>query len=87
MVYDAPNDVLLLLRHSNHYDKEDLTGVYAYDAEKNAWAEGTPLPEKLSKKSMKNGYFDPRLNAVFLHSAGDSVDNGTIWAYRFRKRG
>ena len=86
MVYDARRDVVLLLRHSSHYDKEDVTGVYVYDPEANAWAaEGAPLPEKLSRRTAKNGYHDPERNAVFLHSAGDSADDGTIWVYRYRR--
>lgn len=88
MVFDAAADRVLLLRHSSHYDKEDVTGVYVYDPTANAWAEEVgPLPEKLSKRSMKNGFYDPALRAVFLHSAGDSADNGTIWAYRYRRGG
>lgn len=35
----------------------------------------------------KNGFYDPELNAVFLHSAGDSRDDGTIWVYRHRRAG
>jgi hypothetical protein len=35
---------------------------------------------------VKNGFHDPELNAVFLHSAGDSEDNGVFWAYRHRNR-
>ena len=86
MIYDLRNDAVFLLRHSNHYDKENVAGVYAYDPEANAWAaEGFVLPEKLSKSTMKNGFYDPAQNAVFLHSAGDSADNGTIWAWRPRR--
>jgi hypothetical protein len=28
-----------------------------------------------------------RLNVVFIHSAGDSQDDGTIWVYRYRRIG
>ena len=33
------------------------------------------------------GYiYDPELGVVFLHSAGDSHDDGTIWVYRHRRK-
>ena len=46
--------------------------------------EPLPLPEKLRNTQVKNGFYDPELNAVFLHSAGDSQDDGVIWVYRYR---
>jgi hypothetical protein len=85
MVYDTANDKVLLLLHSQHYDKEDRRGVYVYDPETNAWAEQpVPLPAELPPRQVKNGFYDPELNAVFLHSAGDSADDGTLWVYRYK---
>jgi hypothetical protein len=85
MVYDSANDKVLLLLHSYHYGKKERVGVYVYDPATNAWAEEPlPLPAKLVNTKVKNGFYDPELNAVFLHSAGDSVDDGVIWAYRFK---
>jgi hypothetical protein len=86
MVHDSANDKVLLLRHSFHYDKEEHMGVYVYDPEANAWdAEPLALPEKLRNKRIKNGFYDPTLNAVFLHSSGDSEDEGVIWVYRYKR--
>ncbi len=86
MVYDPVNDKVLLVNHSYHYSKEERVGVYVYDPETNAWdAEPLPLPDKLRNNKVKNGFYDPALNVVFLHSAGDSEDDGVIWVYRYKK--
>ena len=46
------------------------------------------MPEKLGhNRQAKNGFYDPELGVVFLHSAGDSLDDGTIWVYRYRRAG
>ena len=89
MAYDAAHDTVLLLRHSSHYEEDDRhTGVFVYDPEANTWqTEPGGLPEGLRNHQVKNGFFDPELNAVFLHSAGDSRDDGTIWVYRYRGAG
>jgi hypothetical protein len=88
MAYDSANDKVLLVFHSYHYDRPERLGVYIYDPGANAWTEEPlALPERLRNRQVKNGFYDPELNAVFLHSAGDSQDNGTIWVYRYRKPG
>jgi hypothetical protein len=85
MVYDPVSDRVLLLQHSYHYGKPDRLGVYVYDPQANAWAEvPLPLPAKLRNTQVKNGFYDAELNAIFLHSAGDSQDDGVIWAYRYK---
>jgi hypothetical protein len=87
MAYDPVNDKVLLVLHSYHYDKPDKVGVYVYDPEANAWDETPrPLPEKLRTEQVKNGFYHPGLNAVFIHAAGDSRDDGVIWAYRYKAR-
>ncbi len=87
MTYDPVSDRVLLVYHSYHYSTEDRLGVYVYDPEANAWDEKPlELPKKLRSRQVKNGFHDPELNAVFLHSAGDSQDDGVVWAYRFRNR-
>jgi hypothetical protein len=86
MAYDSVNDKVLLLLHSSHYDREERRGVYVYDPEANAWAdEPLALPRGLPGRQVKNGFYDPQLNAIFLHSAGDSQDDGIVWAYRYKK--
>jgi hypothetical protein len=86
-VYDPWNDKVLLVFHSFHDDAPERLGVYAYDPNTNAWAdEALPVPDKLGRnRQAKNGFYDPELNAVFIHSAGDSEDDGTIWVYRYRR--
>ena len=38
------------------------------------------VPERLGHDRQANsGFYDPEINVVFLHSAGDSRDDGTIW--------
>jgi len=87
MAYDSVNDRVLLLMHSYHYGKPDRLGVYVYNPETNAWVdEPLALPEKLRNTQVKNGFYDAALNAVFLHSAADSQDDGVIWAYRYKSK-
>lgn len=88
LVYDSANDKVLLIVHSFHDDTPERLGVYVYDPKSNAWAdEPLSVPEKLGRnRQAKNGFYDPMLNAVFVHSAGDSRDDGTIWAYRYQGR-
>ena len=87
MAYDPGNDKVLLVFHSFHDDTPERLGVYAYDPNANAWAdEALPVPDKLGRnRQAKNGFYDPELSVVFIHSAGDSEDDGTIWAYRYRR--
>jgi hypothetical protein len=74
-------------RPGPHVDKPERLGVYVYDPNTNAWAdEVLAVPEKLGhNRQAKNGFYDPELNVVFLHSAGDSRDDGTIWVFRYRQ--
>jgi len=86
MVYDAAHDAVLLLFHSHHDDKPEKLGIYVYDPEANAWSdEPLAIPEKLGRdRNPKNGFLDPALNAIFIHSGGDSRDDGVIWVYRYK---
>jgi hypothetical protein len=34
---------------------------------------------------MHTGFYDPELNVHLWHAAGDGRDNGTMWAYRYRR--
>jgi hypothetical protein len=88
LVYEPHRDRVLLVMHSHADDKAERLGVWTYDPEANAWAEEPiPLPEKLARdRRPKNGFYDPELGAVFLHSAGDSQDDGTIWVFRARAK-
>ena len=87
LVYDSRADRVLLVFHSHFDDQPDRLGVYVYDPETNAWGdEPLSLPEKLGRNGQpKNGFYDAELGVVFLHTAGDSRDDGTIWVYRYRR--
>lgn len=88
MIYEPVADKVLLFRHSHHYeDTAQRVGIYVYDPTTNRWTEEPlPLPDGLRNRKVKNGFFDPELNMVFIHSSGDSQDEGVIWVYRFKKR-
>jgi hypothetical protein len=87
MLYDSVNDVVLLVVHSSFDSEKSRTGVYVYDPTANAWStEALAVPEKLAGNDKpKNGFYDPATNAVFIHSAGDSKDDGVIWVYRYKR--
>ena len=89
MLYDSVNDVVLLVVHSFFDSDKDNVGVSLYDPNTNSWtAEALAIPTKLSgSHKPKNGFYDPELNAVFLHTAGDSQDDGVIWVYRYKRSG
>lgn len=87
MVYDPAADKVLLIVHSFHDARPESLGVSVYDPQTNAWsARPLAIPEELGRNGQaKNGFHDPDRNAVFLHSAGDSRDDGTIWVYRYQR--
>jgi hypothetical protein len=59
-------------------------GYYVYDPADNKWTGRRPLPRGYPR-GVTNAFYDPKSNAHFLHVAGDSRDNGVVWAYRYRK--
>ena len=62
-------------------------GVFTYDPRTNSWAAPLPFPADGPKfRFAANTCFDRELNAYFCHVAGDSSDNGVVWAYRYKKR-
>jgi hypothetical protein len=88
--YDRAADKLVAIRLYTTKDEPGLRrGVYVYDPAANAWADPLPLPAEVAKaiKNGNYGWYDPELNAYFCHFAGDSTDDGTMWAYRYKKPG
>jgi len=82
MRYDPVGDVVLVAAHA-----EKKRGIHVYDPSANAWKEETlSFPEGFPKKSV-NGFYDPEWNVHVFHVAGDSRDDGRIWAYRYRRAG
>jgi hypothetical protein len=87
MIYDPHHDVVLLVFHTHFDDSPERLGVYVYDPATNAWSdEPLAIPDKLGRDGQpKNGFYDPELNAIFIHTAGDSRDNSILWAYRHKR--
>ena len=82
MEYDTKNDKLLLFRHSGGDENKHPRGIFIYDPQKNEWST-EPLPLPAWRGQCKNAFYAPDLNVYIFHSAGDSADDGSIWAYRY----
>jgi hypothetical protein len=79
MHYDSVNDVVVIVKPSDRK-------IYAYHPEADTWAEPLPIPDGIfSNGRFSHAFYDPELNAHFVFLAGDSVDNGTMWVYRYKK--
>ena len=79
--YDARLDVVVAI----HF-KGKMPGIFVYDPKTNSWADPLPFPADGPKFGFAaNTCYDRELNAYFCHVAGDSNDNGVIWAYRYKK--
>ena len=59
-------------------------GVFVYDPEANTWGEA-PLAVPRGFCKCPSSFYDPVLNAHFIHCAGDSADDGVMWVYRYKK--
>jgi len=84
MNYDSSNDVVVLTYHVNHEGIKKGQGLYIYDPSKNTWTDNPqPFPgEFLRPNDCLHSFYSPEFNAHFYHLAGDSTDNGLMWAYR-----
>jgi hypothetical protein len=85
MNYDAANDVVVLFYHDNvgPNSARKERGVFVYDPDANAWGEA-PLPIPGGVCKCPSSFYDPVLNAHFIHCAGDSADDGVMWVYRYK---
>lgn len=81
---DLVNDVVVLIRH-----KGPAQGVHVYDPVSNIWtaiASGPPHSwEKSAARGAVSGFYHAGLNAHLIFVAGDSQDNGRVFAYRYRR--
>ena len=92
MNYDSSNDVVVLIFHRWQMNPPDgdvhpgveSRGVYIYDPAANVWIE-KPLAMPKGIGQCPSGFYNPELNAHFVHVAGDSADNGIMWVYRYKK--
>ena len=85
--YDEANDKLVVIRLYETKDEPgQRRGVYVYDPETNTWADLLPLPPEVAAEIKNGNYgaYDPDRNAYYCHFAGDSTDDGTMWAYRYK---
>jgi hypothetical protein len=87
MNYDSVNDVVVVFYHGNVGPKETAKkgrGVYVYDPAANAWGDAPrTVPNDFCKAP--SSFYDPELNAHFIHCAGDSADDGVMLVYRYKK--
>jgi len=81
MHYDAVNDRVVVFTCRN---KNAGAFVSVYDPETGDWSEKLELPAGLQGGGVWHGFYDRELNAHFVFVAGDSVDNGVMWAYRYK---
>jgi hypothetical protein len=79
--YDSVNDRVVDMVYSN-----EKRGVFVFDPATGAWGgEPSPLPASLKDfRQCGHGFYSPEVNAHFFYFAGDSDDNGTMWAYRYK---
>jgi hypothetical protein len=87
MNYDSANDVLVVFYHGNVGPKDAGVkgrGIFVYDPAANVWGEAPgEVPRELCK--CPSSFYDPELNAHFIHCAGDSADDGIMLAYRYKR--
>jgi hypothetical protein len=87
MNYDSANDVAVVCYRPQLEPKDASKkggGVYTYDPAANAWSE-TPRMLPAEFRKCASSFYDPELNAHFVHCAGDSVDDGVMLVYRYKK--
>jgi hypothetical protein len=83
MNYDSANDVVVMFNHNcGEEGSSGYRGIFIYDPNTNAWSD-MPLPKDI--KGHANSFYCPDLNVHFIHTAGDSTDNGTMWVYRYKQ--
>jgi hypothetical protein len=85
MNYDAASDVVVLFYHGNGPTEASRKGrgVYLYDPATNSWGKAPlPVPKEFCK--CPSSFYDPVLNAHFIHCAADSNDDGVMLVYRYK---
>ena len=86
--YDSVNDVVLLFWHTPGRGRDKEKAIYAYHPETNEWevvAENVS-EMKRGRYAQWSGHYNPKLNVFLLHAADDSRNNGTMLAYRYKRK-
>ena len=85
MNYDCVNDVVVLIHY--RVREGETPGVYVYHPDENKWETVSERPPALAMHGNPTwtGFYDPELNAHFMHRADDGRDNGTMWVYRYKR--
>jgi len=79
LTYDTVNDAVVLIQYRN-----PGKGVHVYDPAANTWAAAHgSTPKEWDESLNMNGFYDPVLNAHFVHAAVDNAPGG-VWTYRYR---
>ena len=78
--YDVKNDVVTIFQYT---EKK----IYTYLPGSDAWSsrEFPATVLTLVNYPSFSAFYDAELNVAFLFAAGDSIDNGIMWAYRYKK--
>jgi hypothetical protein len=79
--FDSAHGVAVL---TVYRDLPERKGIYVYDPASNSWTkEPHPFPESITPRMNLNAFYDPGRNVHVFHAAGDSEDDGVVWAYRY----
>jgi hypothetical protein len=82
MNYDSANDAVVL-RYSDPGASASSRRIYAYAPSTNAWSSKAALPSGFGATDTVGSFYCAELNVHFFHVAGDSEDDGVVWAYRY----
>jgi hypothetical protein len=80
VLYDSANDVVTVLQYAEK-------SVFTYSPSADSWSSQPISAEMLDSVGYAsfNAFYDAQLNAYFVYAAGDSLDDGMMWAYRYAK--
>ena len=80
IIYDRKNDIFLI------FDFWNTQKVYFFNPETFKLSSGIPFnPVFDSQRSTTSGvFYDEELGVSFIHTAGDSSDDGKIWVYKYK---
>ena len=92
LVYDSGNDMIVALAFTKSAGPNgtnyNQTGIFAFDPETKTWREPIPFDAAFNSQLRETNaaFYDPELGVIFIYSAGDSRDDGVMWAYKLKSR-